>query len=993
MKFRDMKIGRQLRLGLGLILAFVMILGVFAWKQADLLWLQTSKMYNHPLQVRRAIGVMEADVERLSRHIRDLLMAQNDQERTNSLQYIEITETETDRQMSLLYDRYLGPREDLVNLHDDIVKWNTLREETVLLLGTGKTTEAEARVLLSGIQEAQAGVVRSRLKRIDDFALQMANRLYRTSEEQNNLLNKQLTVFVVVILLLSLLIFYVLLKGITDPLQHLTAMADEFRKGNIEARSQYVSANEFGSLSAAFNMLADTVQAELQGKDSSARISSVMLMEGEMSAFCRELLNTLIQHTGSQVGAIYLLNETKTDFEHFDSIGLSSAGRASFSAKEHEGEFGAALATRQIQYIKDIPQDTRFPFATVTGDFLPREIITIPILSGECVVAMVSLASVRSYSAQAIRVLNDIWNVMTARLNGVLALRQLREFSDKLEHQNRELDAQKTEMEAQANELTEQNMELEAQKWQLDEANRLKRTFLSNMSHELRTPLNSVIALAGVLNRRLDGTVPQEEYSYLEVIERNGKNLLALINDILDLSRIEAGKEEIVLSRFSVRSLAADVVSMIEPLAREKDIALINNVGSDLPDIRSDISKCRHILQNLVGNAVKFTGKGHVEISAAIADDAVRITVTDTGIGMAAETIRHIFDEFRQADESTTKNYGGTGLGLSIARKYAILLHGSIAVESTAGKGSTFTLTLPLTIDSPETNGSGVENIEFPLIGTTSATPDGNGKQILVVEDNEAAIIQLKDILYGQGYHVQVAKNGREAIAQIAETLPDAVILDLMMPEVDGFQVLQNIRGIEKTALIPVLILTAKHVTKEELRFLKGNHIHQLIQKGDINKANLLASVGKMVGPRTLPNKVVLPASRRPPVKRISGKPVILVVEDNPDNMLTARALLQDTNTLIEATDGQKGVELARTHVPDLILMDLAIPVMDGYKALDAIRKDESVRHIPVIAVTASAMVGNREEILKYGFNEYISKPIDEQLLKQAIKEILRGQA
>jgi CheY-like chemotaxis protein len=233
-----------------------------------------------------------------------------------------------------------------------------------------------------------------------------------------------------------------------------------------------------------------------------------------------------------------------------------------------------------------------------------------------------------------------------------------------------------------------------------------------------------------------------------------------------------------------------------------------------------------------------------------------------------------------------------------------------------------------------------------------------------------------------------VARNGKEALAQIQKTLPDAMILDLMMPEVDGFEVLRTIRGMEKTSLLPVLILTAKHVTREDLSFLKGNNVHELIQKGDINRAGLLTAIGKMVAPRL---EQQVPRERPTGRAPTSGKPVVLVVEDNPDNRLTVRALLQDAFTIIEADDGKLGIEQARTHTPDLILMDISLPIMDGLKALEALRGEAVLRHIPVIALTARAMKGNREEILAYGFDGYISKPIDAQVLQKTIQESLRG--
>jgi signal transduction histidine kinase/CheY-like chemotaxis protein/HAMP domain-containing protein len=991
MKLKDLKIGTQLGVGMGAVLLLTALLGAASWLQTDSLWQVTENLYEHPLTVRRAIGEIQADFLAILAKMKDIVLAENDQEIQTFIQDIDTYEANASRQLEVLYGRYLGPRMDIDHIHNGSVQWKSIRTETIRLLRAGKTAEAANRTKSTGVGGSHLKKLLDEIKDVNDFAIRKADQFYADAKKHRDTLRVRLVTMLGAIFLLAAGVGYLLLKGIRDPLRELTATAEQYRQGNLDARTRYASANEMGLLAVSFNDLAQTVQTELQSNESTARIAAVMVQEEELHAFCREFLNALLLHTGSQVGAVYLLNEQRTDFEHFESIGLAPVGRASFPAATFEGEFGAALATRQIQHITNIPADTRFTFAAVTGDFTPGEIMTIPILSQQDVVAVVSLAGVRSYPAPAVRLVNDVWSLLTARLNSVLVLRQIRVFAEKLEHQNEELEAQKRELTMQKDEMSEQNMELELQKKQLDEANRLKSTFLSNMSHELRTPLNSVIALSGVLNRRLANTIPEEEHGYLEVIERNGKNLLVLINDILDLSRIEAGREEIRLSRFSVRELAAEVAAIVEPQAREKNIALLTSVGDELPPIRSDFAKCRHILQNLVANAVKFTGEGSVEIQAVSEDGALEIAVADTGIGIAPDQIQHIFDEFRQADDSTTKTYGGTGLGLSIARKYATLLRGAITVQSTPGKGSTFTLRLPLTMDASTTGEAAAESAEHSLpseAGEPSVPAAGQGKSILVVEDNAPAVIQLTDILAGQGYRVQVARNGREALEQIEKTLPDAMILDLMMPEVDGFQVLRAIRGVEKTARIPVLILTAKHVTRDELSFLKGNRIHQLIHKGNINRSDLLAEIGKMVTPHRARQ---LPPARVPARTRPSGKPVILVVEDNPDNRLTVKALLRDTCTVVEAVDGQAGVEQAGTHTPDLILMDLSLPVMDGFQALKAIRSQDALRHIPVIALTASAMKGTREEILAYGFDGYISKPIDEKLLEEKIREKIYG--
>jgi len=989
MKLRDMKIATQLNIGLGSILLCVALLGAAALFQANSLWKQNEGLYNHPLAVRRAFSDIRYDYLIIQLRMKDLLQTASDQERQAFVQEIDTLDADATRRLATVYDSYLGPRKDVDDIRDTSVQWKSIRNETIRLLLAGKASEAAGRLKPSGPDSLHAARLMAELKDVSDFAIKKGDQFYADSEKRKNRLQLLMTAMLGAACSLTFLVSYLLLKGIRGPLGELTAAARLFRNGDMDARSRYASSNEFGTLSDAFNVLAESVQIEMQGKENSSRIAGVMLREDDLRPFCRELLKALLQQTGSQVGAVYLLNERGSDFEHFESIGLSATGTQPFSASAHEGEFGAALATGQIQHIREIPPDTRLAFSAVCVKFIPAEILTIPIQSEQEVVAMVSLAGVRPYSAPELRLVRDIRDVLSARLNSVLALKKIRDFSGRLESQNRELDSQKREITAQKDELAEQNIELELQKNQLGEANRLKSAFLSNMSHELRTPLNSVIALSGVLNRRLANTIPEEEYSYLGVIERNGRTLLALINDILDLSRIEAGRDEISLDRFSVRDLVAEVVEMLGHQAEEKGIALLSTVSEELPTILSDLTKCRHIMQNLVSNAVKFTSEGSVEIEAVQVGDGIRITVTDTGIGIAADQIGYIFDEFRQADESTTKNFGGTGLGLAIARKYVTRLKGSISVESHPGRGSAFTLTLPLSFDSSDM----IEQVrgitETPGSQKSSGRPSlasGQGKCILVVEDNSPAVIQLSDIITAQGYEVQVARNGKEALEQIEKSLPDAMILDLMMPEVDGFQVLRTIRAMEKTASIPVLILTAKHVTREELSFLKGNHIHQLIQKGDINRAELLRSIEKMVLPDA--GSTARPA-RLADSRRNPGKPAVLIMEDNPDNMKTIRAMLDDSCSVIEAFDGRAGLELALVHKPDIILMDLAMPVMDGYRTLDAIRADGAIRHIPVIAVTADAMAGSRERILAHGFDGYLSKPIDWNQLEDAIREKL----
>ncbi len=988
MNLKTFRIGTQLKIGFSVLMLFVLVLGAVSHLQTDKIHQQTVDIYNHPMMVQRAIGTLRSDILTIQRDMKDLFLGVGETEIAFELNRIETSRASAIEQIGIIYRHYLGPRTDIDSAKQAFATWSSIQNESIRLFQTRKIAEAANRTNSTGVGGKQAEVVLAALQKIDDFARNKGEELFVKSGELNELLNRQLLLLVVAILLLSLIINFILLRNIRTPLKILSDAARRFHEGDMETRSSYASANEFGVLSASFNTLAESIQANTDLSEKAANLARIMLSEDDAKVFFRTTLAALATHTGSQVAAAYLLSDDKKTFVHFASIGLNDNARPSFAADSFEGEFGAALASRETQHLSCVTEDTRFLFHTTCGTFIPREIITIPIENND-VVAVISLATVGMYGKQVLQLIDNIHATLNSRIEGILAYHKIKEFSAKLEHQNSELEAQKTELTSQSSELTVQNSELEMQKKQLDGASRLKTNFLSNMSHELRTPLNSVIALSGVLGRRLANKIPEEEYSYLEVIGRNGKLLLLLINDILDISRIEAGREEIEITTFNANSLIADVAGMIQPQAEQKCIELLH-AGSEVNlTVTSDARKCRHILQNLIGNAVKFTETGRVAINSRQNNKNIEITVTDTGIGIDSTHLPHIFDEFRQADGSTSRKFGGTGLGLAIAKKYANLLGGTIFVSSSPGTGSEFRLVLPARYVA-ENRINETESQDYSKHPVTRAphhpAPGSAVKTILLVEDSEPAIIQLKNILEERDYQILVARDGGEALDIIAHTIPDAMILDLMMPGIDGFEVLRVIREAERTAHIPVLILTAKHITNEELNFLTRNNVRQLIQKGDVNRCELQNAVAAMVFPEAV--ETVKPRREQ---QSFQGKPVLLVVEDNPDNMLTVKALLADNFTVIEAVDGNEGIEMAGKHIPHLILMDIALPGMNGIEAFKTIRKDPRLQHVPIIALTASAMVSDRETILAHGFDDYIAKPIDEKLFFRSIRGALYG--
>jgi len=475
------------------------------------------------------------------------------------------------------------------------------------------------------------------------------------------------------------------------------------------------------------------------------------------------------------------------------------------------------------------------------------------------------MVNIQKFSEESYDILKQSWAVINTSYSNLMANERTRIFSESLARSNQQLEAQKEELQDQAEEiqqtseeLQEQNIELEAQRNQVEAANKLKSEFLSNMSHELRTPLNSIMALSRVLMTQAKDKLNDEENNYLEIVERNGKHLLSLINDILNLSKIEAGKMDIMPEFVSVGPLLQIIRENMLTLSEERGLNFTLSIPDNLPQVETDESKLHQILTNIIGNAVKFTQQGSVDILVNNDKENIFIEVKDSGIGISKEALPHIFDEFRQVDGSASRQYEGTGLGLAIANKITKILGGIINVKSKPGVGSVFTITIPIRwyLDklTDDANSSKIisaqttENKIPELNDDLKTLKPVSETRILLVEDNPDAIIQLQAILEKEGYIIDVAGGGQQAIDYLKHTIPDGVILDLMMPDIDGFEVLQKIKSNKKTKNIAVLILTAKDLNKEELKKLRSNNIQQLIHKGDVDIDGLLNKVQLMLG-------------------------------------------------------------------------------------------------------------------------------------------------
>ena len=829
-----------------------------------------------------------------------------------------------------------------------------------------------------------------------------------------------IVLFIVSALLIVLIVFWIS-KRISKPVVDMNIVAQKITGGDYSVRNVVHSDDELGSLADSTNKTLDHLESLIATQKGSMDIFETMVGKSSMEEFGTTLLKQLMQITEANMGAFYILNEETSEFEHFTSVGANTKLLKSFNAENPEGEFGNVFAKKSIYYLRNIPENTIFKFRTTAGDLIPKEIITIPIMIEETVVALISLVNIHSFSKECFDIIKQSWRSINSSYSSLLGnertrilaehlsktnlqleaqTEELQEQSEELQAQTEELQNQTEELQRSSEELQEQNLELEVQRKQVEEANRLKSEFLSNMSHELRTPLNSIMSLSRVLIMQTKDKLSEEENDYLEIVERNGKQLLSLINDILDLSKIEAGKVDLNPEFIFLNTLLGNIKDSFMPIVQEKDLELKLDIKADLPEIETDEAKLHQVLQNIISNSIKFTEKGNIDIQVNFDSEKVYINIKDTGIGIPQDELSYIFDEFRQVDGSSSRQYQGTGLGLAIVYKLTKILNGDIDVKSKPGEGSAFTITLPIKWQGEV----GMHNMK--IINPEISVPNGKKKsetRLLIVEDNEATILQIKAVLEKEEYIVDVTNGGKQALEYIKHTITDGIILDLMMPEMDGFEVLENIRSTEETRNIPVLILTAKDLTREDLSKLSVNSIHQLIQKGDVDIDGLLVKVKMMLGNdpglKTKDEGEKVNGRKSEDMKkRMEGKkkrnkdtdlPNILIVEDNPDNMTTIKAIIKDKYSVLEAFDGKQGLKVAISELPDAILLDMALPEMDGIEVVRILKNNEETRKIPVIAVTAHAMKEDKEKFLAAGCDGYIAKPIDPEALLKEISNLI----
>ncbi len=513
---------------------------------------------------------------------------------------------------------------------------------------------------------------------------------------------------------------------------------------------------------------------------------------------------------------------------------------------------------------------------------------------------------------------------------------------------------------------------------------RAKAEFLANMSHEIRTPMNAVINLAYLAQK---DQLADKTRNYLSKIETAGKNLLGIINDILDVSKIEAGKLTIENQVFDMHEMLDQLAVVVGNRAMSRHVEVMFSVAVDVPHhVMGDSLRLGQVLTNFLSNAIKFTEHGDVllvvsVVSATNSNYRLQFEIRDTGIGMSQEQVGNLFQPFRQADGSTSREFGGTGLGLAISKRLVELMGGQVSVESRLGIGSTFRFTVNMELGAP-------------LVQNMSArVPDFGQVKILVVDDNEAARLVMQDALNQFGFVVIAAASGKEALEKLSENNArggapfELVLLDWIMPGLDGLQTLQQMRALENLIKVPkVVLVTAygmENIVPQGTALGADGYLAKPFNPSTLYNA-ILQALG-FGGATRQPVESDLPGYLRHGLQKVAGARVLLI-DDNDINQMIGVDLLENQGLVASVAGSAREAFAALDRDQfDLVLMDVQMPEIDGLEATRRIRSDDRFQNLPILAMTAHAMVSDRDRSLAAGMNDHLTKPINPEELYRAL--------
>ncbi len=956
-------------------------------------------------------------------------------------------------------------------------------------------------------------------------------------------------------------------RPIVEPIGQLSAAARRVAEGDLSEIQVAEGDDEIGELSRSFSLMVRGLrdaESRQQAQDWLARGESQMgeCIRGELDAagLTSAVITELAEILGAQVGAFYVVTDGGR-LQLSGSYAVHSDQPIIRQFKMGEGVVGQ-VALSGVPVILEEPRGDQLEICSGLGRIPPRQILVWPLSRDGEIKGVIELGTVAVFEPRCLqllgRVSESIWMALgvaqsltlqqrllqtsqaqaaelRSREEELLASNQslanetsklriseesLQQQSVELQHANEELEEKQEVLELQKQRLEQSGLELRQRADELAQASAYKSQFLANMSHELRTPLNSMLILSGALAGNIDGNLTPEQVAALRVVHTGGQDLLGLINDILDLSKIEAGKMTVHVESVEIRKLIHSLRDQYAPMAIEKGIELLVDVApSSPPMIATDAQRVGQVLTNLISNGLKFTGSGTVRLSVALApegmlfqreelscSEVVLFAVSDTGIGIPKDKQQAIFESFQQADGSTSRQYGGSGLGLTISREFAEMLGGELQLVSEEGQGCTFTLCLPLNPGwEPEPTPRVCELDSDPLATTSSSVEDDRATleswepSVLIIADNADFASLAVEACKQRGFKSLVSANGRSALSLAQEFEPSGILLDPGLPDMDGLELLHELKHNRSTSRIPVHVvvdeddpgfrrgahgclkrpveLNALALAIDEIEACRSFSLQRLLlvdenpialeevasrmrtadllvdvaASGEVGAEKLvngsydclvvnlerdaLHAIDMMLGLEAdatpLPPVIIHSAAplkgsdqkaleqfgcsvvveeacelellrekvrrslvsieadsgphggqtRRPPlspVERLRNRHVLVVDDDMRNSFALSRAFKAVGLRVSQASDGQQALDvLDKDSTVDLVLMDIMMPVMDGYEAIQSIRANPRTADIPVIALTARALVEDRSKCLAAGATDYLSNPVD----------------
>ena len=943
--------------------------------------------------------------------------------------------------------------------------------------------------------------------------------IFATFAEAGELRNTLKSVFLIIAfvgIVLSLIFTFVFTDRMRKQITELSRATEQTYWGKYDNKINVKSKDEIGILGLAFNKMLDELEKKEIAKNEYAEFITLINRNPTLKEISDVALKKILDSCDFLIGGLYSVDEK---VRLISSYGLDdrSENRSDFS------EF-IKKVIRNKKSLELFDENLLPIVSTGLINIKIKYLLFLPILYNNEPVALLELGSLNKPSEEVQDYLEKIKDQLAIGITNAKALSQLENLVTKLKQLNEDYHKQNVQIKEQNetllqlhNELRLQTEELEKQRQKALNLTEAKSRFLANVSHELRTPMNSILGLTELMLEK--GYLEPRNRERLEVVLNSGKRLMTLINDILDLSKIEAGKMEIRYETIMLNDMLEEISGSIIPLANEKgiDYKVLKNLDTN-SIISTDRGKVVQVLINLLGNAVKYTEVGEVVLKVSMFNEMISFEVIDTGIGISEEEIQVIFEEFRQLNNSSSKRRTGTGLGLAISKKLADILGGSLTVRSELNKGSTFIFSVPfkqiellnsdlngkvniqtllknrknpiLVIDDEEevryTIGQYLLSIGYEVIfaedgekGLQMAVAnqpfaiildillpglDGWGvlkelkqipqtkdipvilisivvnknfgyslgafeylvkpisserlltafsklenlaskkiQKIVIVDDDETEFQKYKEELASDKIKIEFIKESEYAFNKISEIQPDLIIVDLIMSKIDGITLSHKLKSSTNTRHIPIIISTAKDITEDEKKSL-SNIVEDITVKAKGHPQDVLKVVkdriemqerasfveipGNMNGQKTEAAEIKFSENETRIAKSLGID--VLIVDDDPDTLFTLDEIVQSCkcNTIL-ARNGKECLEILERKVPDLILLDIIMPEMDGFQTIKKIRENNNLTALPVFAVTAQAMREDNEIILKHGFSDYIPKPVNPSIVSDKIQKLI----